>query len=373
MSNGQGINYGLLADAFSALGGRSTNYGASFQKMEDERRMREARKRIEAQLLAGGQPQLADVFASSPTAAATIAAQSLATPKVYGDPTKGMYTYEVNPATGSRELQQIVAPQGLGLGSGFQGNVASQVYQLGQKIKGGTATPEDQSLYNFLSQYATEGSVRQIPDPDGTVRTVEVPGISLEKAGLPTPTSVTPAASPDGGDGSKVLGKTPPKFSGLQTNAASFANRMTQANQTFAELTSGDNAYDPTNFIDYRASKLPADIAGFVLSDPGKLYEAQKRNFINAQLRQESGAAIAESEFANAERQYFPIPGDTPEAIEAKRKAREEAVKGMIGTSGGAYGAFFGSGDIPAGAVFLREMGGIKYYRLPDGSIKAID
>lgn len=373
MANGSTFNPGLLADAFAALGGKRTSYGQMNTQMEDERRRREAQRKIQAALQAGQQPSMADIFASDPKAATTLAAQSLTAPKVYGDPTKGMYTYELNPATGRREIKQVVEPQGLGLGSGFQANVTSQLFSLGQKIKQGNATPDDEARYRFLAEVGTKPSVRQIPDPDGTVRTVEVPGIDLAAAGLPAPTPMAAGAPAPASGEARVLGKTPPKFSGLQTNAASFANRMAQANQAFDKLTSGEDAYDPTSFIDYKASKLPADVAGFVLSDKGKLYEAQKRNFINAQLRQESGAAIAESEFSNAERQYFPIPGDTPEAIEAKRKAREEAVKGMIGTSGGAYQAFFGGEDIPAGAVFIREIGGVKYYKLPDGSIKAID
>lgn len=371
MANGSGFNAGLLADAFAALGGNRTNFGQTFNQIEDERRMREARLRIQKQLSAGQQPSMADIFAADPKSATTLAAQSIAGPKVYGDPTKGMYTFETNPETGKKELNKILDPQGLGLGSGFQANVSSQLFSLGRKIQQGNATPEDQARYRFLAEVGTKSSVRQIPNPDGTVSTIEVPGIDLAAAGLPAPTPMPTGAPVTTGE--RELGKTPPKFSGLQTNAASFANRMAQANQAFDKLTSGEDAYDPTSFIDYKASKLPADVAGFVLSDKGKLYEAQKRNFINAQLRQESGAAIAESEFSNAERQYFPIPGDTPEAIEAKRKAREEAVKGMIGTSGGAYEALFSGGDIPAGAVFIREINGVKYYKLPDGSIKAID
>tara|TARA_A100000171_G_scaffold50685_1_gene62755 strand:+ start:1579 stop:2523 length:945 start_codon:yes stop_codon:yes gene_type:complete len=56
MANGQGINYGLLADAFSALGGRSTNYGATFkqiQDLEEERRRRLMEERMKQQAAAG--------------------------------------------------------------------------------------------------------------------------------------------------------------------------------------------------------------------------------------------------------------------------------------------------------------------------------
>lgn len=43
-------------------------------------------------------------------------------------------------------------------------------------------------------------------------------------------------------------------------------------------------------------------------SDDRQQFEQAQRNFINSVLRQESGAAIADSEFENAKKQYFPMP-----------------------------------------------------------------
>lgn len=58
-------------------------------------------------------------------------------------------------------------------------------------------------------------------------------------------------------------------------------------------------------------------------SDEYKQIEQAQRDFLNATLRRESGAAIAESEFKNAQLQYFPQPGDTPEVVKQKQKNRE--------------------------------------------------
>jgi hypothetical protein len=55
-------------------------------------------------------------------------------------------------------------------------------------------------------------------------------------------------------------------------------------------------------------------------------YDQAKRDFVNAVLRKESGAAISQSEFVNAEKQYFPQPGDTPEVIAQKAKNRATAI-----------------------------------------------
>jgi hypothetical protein len=59
-------------------------------------------------------------------------------------------------------------------------------------------------------------------------------------------------------------------------------------------------------------------------SDEYKQIEQAQRDFVNAVLRQESGAAIAESEFENAIKQYFPQPGDTAEVVRQKQINRQQ-------------------------------------------------
>ena len=63
-------------------------------------------------------------------------------------------------------------------------------------------------------------------------------------------------------------------------------------------------------------------------SDQQKVEQAQ-RDFVNATLRQESGAVINPSEFENAKRQYFPQPGDRKEVIEQKRRNRQTVINGF--------------------------------------------
>lgn len=57
--------------------------------------------------------------------------------------------------------------------------------------------------------------------------------------------------------------------------------------------------------------------------------EQGQRDFINAVLRQESGAAISASEFDNARKQYFPQPGDSPQVVAQKKGNREMAINGF--------------------------------------------
>lgn len=59
-----------------------------------------------------------------------------------------------------------------------------------------------------------------------------------------------------------------------------------------------------------------------------------RRDFVNAALRVESGAAISQSEFENAARQYFPQPGDSAATIEQKRKNRETEIQNLKLQSG---------------------------------------
>lgn len=70
--------------------------------------------------------------------------------------------------------------------------------------------------------------------------------------------------------------------------------------------------------------------ANFTQSESQQQVEQAQRDFVNATLRRESGAAISESEFDNARKQYFPQPGDEPKQIEQKRQARLLSTRGIL-------------------------------------------
>lgn len=71
-------------------------------------------------------------------------------------------------------------------------------------------------------------------------------------------------------------------------------------------------------------------VANFTQSSEQQQVEQAQRDFINAVLRRESGAAIADSEFSNANKQYFIQPGDSPEVQAQKRRNREIATAGIL-------------------------------------------
>lgn len=74
--------------------------------------------------------------------------------------------------------------------------------------------------------------------------------------------------------------------------------------------------------------------ANYVASSKQQQVEQARRNFVNAVLRVESGASINEGEFRNAERQYFPMPGDDKATIAQKRDNRKTAIQALEMQSG---------------------------------------
>ena len=86
-----------------------------------------------------------------------------------------------------------------------------------------------------------------------------------------------------------------------------------------------------------------------MLSANQQRVEQAQRNFVNAVLRQESGAVISDAEFANAKKQYFPQPGDTAEVIKQKRQNRRTAIDGFKRIAGSAWP------DAPSGGEWKIE------------------
>ena len=125
----------------------------------------------------------------------------------------------------------------------------------------------------------------------------------------------------EGGAGLKALTEG-------QGKATQFAERMSASQRVINTVES-----EGTDIYNAVVGNIP--FAGNLLTSPDyKLYEQAKRDFINAILRYESGAAIGAAEFESADRQYFPQPGDTPEVIAQKRANRDLAIATMQAVSG---------------------------------------
>jgi hypothetical protein len=113
----------------------------------------------------------------------------------------------------------------------------------------------------------------------------------------------------------------------------------------------GDKLEDASGSI---FNALPRVLGGL---SPEQQQVAQARiNFITAILRKESGAAIGASEFATAEKNYFPKPGDDAAAIAQKQAARKTAIKAMEIQAGPGAKQMVGAGVVP-GATANNPLG----------------
>ena len=111
-----------------------------------------------------------------------------------------------------------------------------------------------------------------------------------------------------------------------QAKAVAFSSRMQNSDKIIRELEEGGKSFS-----------TPGSRAGYGIgasvnvldSKAGQSLNQAKRDFINANLRRESGAVISDAEFDNAEKQYFPQIGDSKEVRAQKANNRRIALEGM--------------------------------------------
>lgn len=144
---------------------------------------------------------------------------------------------------------------------------------------------------------------------------------------------------------SQAAGMSPPTkatadkpLTEFQGKAVLYGTRTAQSDKILRELE--DKISTAGLAVKQAAQGVP--LVGGILGAAGNValsadqqrVEQAQRDFVNAVLRQESGAVISDAEFANAKKQYFPQPGDTKAVVEQKRKNREIAINGFRRMSG---------------------------------------
>ena len=116
-----------------------------------------------------------------------------------------------------------------------------------------------------------------------------------------------------------------------QQTVSEYAARIEQANPMIESL---QDSIKNMNYISFAAQlKLPS---AFQSTDIQQYMQAA-RNFINAKLRRESGAVIANSEFVEARQQYLPQAGDSDEVLASKKANRDLVYSALRKASGNAY------------------------------------
>jgi hypothetical protein len=123
-----------------------------------------------------------------------------------------------------------------------------------------------------------------------------------------------------------------------QTNAFLYATRAAAANDIIASL--GKKPSVTGAGITQSAENMPlvggvaGNFANWMSSKETQQYLQAQRDFINAVLRKESGAAIGKDEFENARKQYFPQPGEDDVVSQQKADNRARAIAGISAGAG---------------------------------------
>lgn len=223
-----------------------------------------------------------------------------------------------------------------------------------------------------FTQAAGKGTIQKIKGVDGAETLVRV---------MPDGTSV-----PINTGGGNVTDPGNPfsaggKFNEGQGKAAGFTDRMLQSEGILSGVAVPEGYQGPTtpgvqdqgmSATQAGLSKIPG-VGNYLVSNERQKFEQAKRDFINAQLRRESGAAISPTEFESADKQYFPVPGDRPDVIKQKEANRRAAIEALGREGGPSYrpkANFAPDGGIRpiAAAPAGRPISKAQYDALPSGT-----
>lgn len=170
----------------------------------------------------------------------------------------------------------------------------------------------------------------------------------------------------DNGDGTTTFVPAGKTTEG-ERNSAGFYERMKNATAEMNALT--EAGYNPANLRDRFGAGIDniplvggaiAPIGRVATTTQGQQFQQAAMNWIRANLRSESGAAIGVKEAEDEYKNYFPVLGDSPEVIEQKARNRAVAEQAMRSKAGGALPAPQATGAPPVGTVKggYRFMGG---------------
>ncbi|WP_322073540.1 hypothetical protein [Burkholderia cepacia] len=122
-----------------------------------------------------------------------------------------------------------------------------------------------------------------------------------------------------------------------QSQSAVYGARALSADRVMSDLA---GKYSP-QAVNLAAATSDIPLLGTLVnkrsSENTQRVEQAQRDFVNAVLRRESGASIAPGEFSNAQRQYFPQPGDSEAVIAQKAANRQTVIEGLRRGSGNAW------------------------------------
>jgi hypothetical protein len=152
-----------------------------------------------------------------------------------------------------------------------------------------------------------------------------------DEAGAPVTVDLN---NPDDIDRIRTEGLSNRGVSEGERASSGYLQRMVASEAELEKLM--NNGFDPTGLAERNARGVPL-VGNYLVSPEFRQYEQQKKDWVRAKLRKESGAVIGEDEMAAEISTYFPEPGDDEQTIANKRKSRINAER-QLATGAGALG-----------------------------------
>lgn len=176
---------------------------------------------------------------------------------------------------------------------------------------------------------------------------------------------MVPAVGPSG-QPVRAKAATEKPLTETQGNATGFGMRAIKADKIIQDLEAA-GALTPS-IVKQGVENIPlvggalGAVANYTFASPEEQQvEQAQRDFINAILRKESGAAIGADEFANARKQYFNQPGDD-KAVRAQKAAnRKTAIEALRVQAGPGARSIDSAAPAAAQQTAPASGGGIKF------------
>lgn len=188
-------------------------------------------------------------------------------------------------------------------------------------------SPEVLSQLKDLRQPATPASEPLVQTQDEQGNTVYTP--RSQAAGMKAPKTPQQTKPPTGQQRDALR---------YYLRAENAVKELETVEQEIAKLGLGGQA---------RLDQAP----NWLQSNAGKTYNIASKQFTEARLRKDSGAAIHKDEYANDRMMYFAVPGDGPEQLAQKKRARQAVMDGLKQSAAGAYTEHFGEQDSGAAPI----------------------
>lgn len=337
-----GVSQGLLGNQGWNAGLSGAAQGFAQGNQRDQANVKKRKSDAATQALIGGMTNLTSAqqqaLQSDPELAKAVAAQGLES--------------QIKPHT-----SQVVAAADGNYYSYDEQNPSSPWKQVGNPgmAKTSTNTPTDNMKdYVFAKQNGFNGSFVDYKQSLKENANQADPRIKNAQPGYMwnDPTDPTKGMTAIPGSGAQ---ESQTKATATQGQDQGFYERAAKADQIVSK-SGGDIGASLGHSV---ATSLP--LGNYLQGADAQQYEQAKADFIAANLRMESGAKIDQTEYADANKRFFPQPGDTQPVIDQKAAARQAVINGLhTSATGYRNGVLPGQGTQPANDGFVDAGNGYK-------------